>query len=257
MSVVDKYKVVRKLGQGAFSNVFLGKDIRSENDVVIKTESVDNEIGLLKHEASMYIKLRNVPGMLLLKWYGVVEDMRCLVLPYAGISMDKIEDISFPDALSYLRQLINILSSIHLMGVLHRDIKPSNILITHEGNCKIVDFGLSCMYRQTYGNHIDEKSGCQPIGSPNYMSLNVHRGLNPSRRDDLESLCYTCVYMIKDELPWNNCKLEEIESLKENMSDFCPAVLAVIWEYSRKLKFSKTPDYCALCDLIDDELKLL
>jgi len=85
--IVDKYIVGEVMARGAFGVIYRAEDIRSREEVVIKMEHVDCELGTLRHEASQYMRLRNVSGLLLLKWYGVVDHQRCLVLPCGGMSL--------------------------------------------------------------------------------------------------------------------------------------------------------------------------
>uniref|UniRef100_A0A6C0FD16 non-specific serine/threonine protein kinase n=1 Tax=viral metagenome TaxID=1070528 RepID=A0A6C0FD16_9ZZZZ len=256
--MIDKYMVTGKLGNGAFSTIYNAKNVRNNDPVIIKTENVDDEIGLLKHEASMYLRLRNVSGMLLIKWYGVVDDWRCLVLPYAGRSLDKLIVTNPAVRMNIFSQIVNALESIHMMGVIHRDIKPANILIDEEGTCRLVDFGLSSMIWQTYGGHIEKKTNQTIIGSPAYVSINIHEGINPSRRDDLESLCYVYMYLKKKSLPWSSFATKYIHEIKQNLlhycSDYGDAVLAVIWEYVRKIKFSEDPNYKIITDVLEHEI---
>ena len=253
--IVDKYEVLSELGEGAFSKVLLGRDIRSKKEVVIKTENIQSEIGLLKHEASIYMRLRNVNGMLLLKWYGVVDDLRCLVLPYSGVSLYNFEQPpSYSVALNYFRQIIEIIGEIHKMGYLHRDIKPANILVNEDGECKIIDFGLSTSYLGTYGDHKPERRDQHIIGSPSYISLNVHNGINPSRRDDLESVCYVFLYLLKGFLPWQTSLSKEIIGMKHNMEHYSSSVLFVVWDYIRNLTYLQVPDYNSLVEVIDKEI---
>jgi serine/threonine protein kinase len=256
--IVDKYEVVETLGEGAFSKVLLGRDVRSQKNVVIKTEDIESEIGLLKHEASIYMRLRNVNGMLLLKWYGVVDNMRCLVLPYYGVALNSFEEVlPYPTSLNYFRQIIAIIGDIHKMGYLHRDIKAANILVNENDECKLIDFGLSTSYLGTYGEHIPERRDQRVIGSPSYISLNVHNGVNPSRRDDLESVCYVFLYLLKGYLPWQTSSSREIIGMKHNMEHYSPSVLFVVWEYIRKLTYLQIPDYGSLVEVIDKEISEL
>ena len=255
--LIDKYEIINKFGSGAFSEIYNAKDLRRNEMVIIKTEPSDKEIGLLKHEASVYLKLRNVTGMLLLKWHGVVDNIRCLVLPYGGVSLDK-KKISNPlVTMNIFYQCIQALECIHRMGIIHRDIKPANILVDQEGTCRFVDFGLSSMFIGVYGGHIEKKTGQSIIGSPSYVSINIHKGCNPSRRDDLESLCYVYMYISCGKLPWAECSTNMICKMKEevcNNKKYNHPVCITIWEYVRKLRFEEKPEYSSLLSILQDEV---
>ena len=143
------------------------------------------------------------------------------------------------------------------MGVIHRDIKPANILVDQEGTCRFVDFGLSSMFEGVYGGHIDKKSGQNIIGSPSYVSINIHKGCNPSRRDDIESLCYVYMYITHGKLPWAECSTSMICKTKEeicNNKDYVHPVCITIWEYVRKIKFEDKPEYSSLLSILQDEV---
>lgn len=255
--LIDKYEIIDKFGSGAFSEIYNAKDLRRNDMVIIKTELADKEIGLLKHEASVYLKLRNVTGMLLLKWYGVVGNIRCLVLPYGGVSLDKTNIKNPLVRMNIFYQCIKALECIHRMGVIHRDIKPANILVDQEGTCRFVDFGLSSMFIGVYGGHIEQKTGQNIIGSPSYVSINVHKGCNPSRRDDLESLCYVYMYISHGKLPWAECSTNMICKIKEEVctnKKYSHPVCITIWEYIRKLRFEEKPEYSSLLSILQDEV---
>jgi len=252
-TVVDKYEITGKLGQGAFSQIFHAQNIRTDDYVVIKTEPAGGEIGMLKHEASIYMRLRNVVGMLLVKWYGVVDGHRCLVLPYGGRSLDKVGIVRPSTAANIFKQCIAALGAIHRMGVIHRDIKPANILIDESGTCRLVDFGLSTMYIGVYGGHVENRTGRQLVGSPSYVSINVHNGNTPSRRDDLESACYVYAFIMLYRLPWSGCAKNMILSMKQRILEYDilgGAEGTAILEYVRNLRFDEEPEYTALGDLL-------
>lgn len=71
----------------------------------------------------------------------------------------------------------------------------------------LIDYGLSKRFRNPKsGLHIPEKDGKSLIGTPNYVSIYTHLGIEQSRRDDLESLGYVIIYLLKGQLPWEYIK---------------------------------------------------
>ena len=87
----------------------------------------------------------------------------------------------------------------------------------------MIDFGLSASFLKYHGNtHIDMGKMNGLIGSLHYLSVNCHRRIELSRRDDLESLVYLLIHMCMGDLPWKykiTClrkELKKIELMKEN-----------------------------------------
>jgi len=119
-----------------------------------------------------------------------------------------------------------------------------------------IDFGLSKRYKDPKTNqHIPYKENKQLTGTARYVSVNTHKGIEQSRRDDLESLGYVLIYLFKGTLPWQGLKaktkLEKYSKIlekKENtpLDILCkgiPVEFANYLSYCRKLKFDEKPDY--------------
>lgn len=97
---------------------------------------------------------------------------------------------------------------IHSKRLIHRDIKPANLLIGVNQNLRfiyLVDFGLSKHYEDPRTHlHIPFCTGKTLIGTAHYASLNTHLGCEQERRDDIESMIYTMIYLLKGSLPWQS-----------------------------------------------------
>lgn len=102
-------------------------------------------------------------------------------------------------------QMISRLEFLHKKGFIHCDIKPENMVIGRGYNLNVIyliDFGLSKRYVDEKGNHIEYGESNLMRGTARYMSINGHLGINLSRRDDMESLGYVLIYLLKGSLPW-------------------------------------------------------
>lgn len=102
--------------------------------------------------------------------------------------------------------MLDRIQYVHDKNFLHRDIKPDNFLLDKNPNSKklfLIDFGLAKRYRNSQTlKHIEYRDGRSLTGTARYASINSHRGIEPSRRDDLESIGYLIMYFLRGNLPW-------------------------------------------------------
>lgn len=100
----------------------------------------------------------------------------------------------------------------HKRDFIHRDIKPDNFLVGYgedTNRVHIIDFGLAKKYRDVISGHIPFSHTKYLTGTARFASLNSHRGLELSRRDDLEAIGNMVLYFILGSLPWQNIKSSE------------------------------------------------
>ena len=120
----------------------------------------------------------------------------------------------------------------------------------------LIDYGLAKRYRDaTTLAHIGYRDHKELTGTARYASLNTHFGIEQSRRDDLECLAYSLIYLAKGELPWQGIKAktkaEKYSIIQERKSTINPESLckgieiefARFLAYSKSLKFEDKPDY--------------
>lgn len=276
----NKYIIEEYVDEGAFSKVFKAKHKLSNETIAIKIEK-KNEIinlknlknlSLLKHEAKVYKKLSKIKGIPELRHIGFQENFNYLILPYFEVRIDS-KEFSIKERISQLKEIIEILSCIHDEGIIHRDIKPENIMLKineEKYNIFLIDFGLSKLIIDNQGIHIAEKHDKKFVGTAKFCSINNHKGIELSRRDDLESLIYTFIFLINKSLPWNKILIEKedkkdeiynkILEIKEGNSindlNNIPNELFLILNYIKNLNFESRPNYNYLIGLLNNFISL-
>jgi hypothetical protein len=93
----------------------------------------------------------------------------------------------------------------------------------------------------------------------NFVSLNVHNGIEPSRRDDLESCVYMILFMLCGKLEWFNTKdRNEMVQMKQqltNIQSFSFSFIQEMLVYVRNLTFKETPNYEYLINILEKVFK--
>ncbi|OMJ70563.1 hypothetical protein SteCoe_31441 [Stentor coeruleus] len=164
--------------------------------------------------------------------------------------------------------MISRIEYIHSKKFLHRDIKPDNFLIGLRKNAStvfVIDFGLAKRYiNAKTQQHIPNREFKKLIGTARYASIFTHLGIEQSRRDDLESLGYVLLYLLKGSLPWQGLpaytqkeKYNKIMQAKINISleELCldlPREFLEFLNYAKSLDFEDQPDYNYLKNLFKE-----
>jgi len=254
MILFNKYKLLEILNSGSYGTIYKGKNIRTGDFVAIKVEP-KTETSLLPNEAKIYIYLASLEGIPQAKWFGVEFDKNILVLDLLDVSLTKMKQVygnlSIHVTAKIGIQMIQRLRAIHDKELVHRDIKPDNWLFGRGYNkdlLYLIDFGFCKRYKD--GAHIPLKHTSNIIGTLNYVSLNIHNKIEPSRRDDIESVIYILQYLL-DELPWHNVVDHFLMvELKTNIV-FINPFLRELLIYTRQLQFDECPDYDWLVSILE------
>jgi serine/threonine protein kinase len=280
-----RLEVLRSLGKGAFGQVFLMRDPADDSHYAVKTEPCDAAIPQLPIEFKVYRRLRNAPHIARAHamWTGRDRDedsgngasdpaataddprLRYLALERLGPSLEQLRtQLTSWDVLRWVApQAVTALEAMHGRGLLHRDIKPENLLTGEAGlrsqRVVLIDFGLAKRYRLTDGSHLPWRTGKRLTGTVRYASVHTHMGEEQSRRDDLESLGYVLVFLLRHQLPWiglakgktrpdQHRAIAEMKS-RVSIDVLCqglPSALATYLRLVRRYEYDETPDYNTL-----------
>ena len=256
-----KYNLLKNIGGGAFGTVFLGENVRTKEKVAIKIEERKNQKNSLEKEAYILFLLKG-PGLPEVISFGKTKRYNVLIETLLGRSLYEIyndcdKKFTIKDICMLSIQTLERLEYIHSKNFIHRDIKPHNFLVSskNESLIYLIDFGLAKKYRSDRGNHVKFTMTKHITGTPRFCSINAMRGVEQSRRDDLESLSYLIIYFLKGSLPWQGLKItsrpqrfKEITRLKktlkiESLDANIPPEIILFCKYVRKLGFTENPKY--------------
>ena len=272
--IFKKYRPLKHLAKGAFSDIYLGINKITKEKVAIKIEERNKIEKYLETECFFFFSLRGhgIPKVIS---FGHNKEYDILVMPLLGKSVHEIQkcknyNFEFKDICLLAIQIIERIQWVHSQKIIHRDIKPDNFLIgLNDPNIiYLIDFGLSKKYRSSItGNHIKYSKVKNFVGSLRYASINALKLREQSRRDDLESIGYMLIYLIKGRLPWDNIRVDNKRSsylklslYKKNLSPeiLCsnlPKEFSDYIRYVKNLNFEDDPDYNYLKSLFQIMLK--
>ena len=228
---------------------------------------------MLESEAYTLYTLQNGFGIPKLITYGHNKDYNILIETLLGDSLENIFikrqlKCNIIDVCAVGIQILDRLEWIHSKNLIYRDIKPENFLvgINDPNVIYVIDFGLCKKYRSSKtGKHILPKVGRKFNGNFKFSSSYTIRGKEPSRRDDIISLGYMLIYLIKKELPWDyiykenkltKSKYFELVSLKDTnaygiLFKDLPSEFKEFIQYAENLKFDEDPNYSYLHSILN------
>ena len=249
----NKYEIESYISQGSFGNVYKCK---YNNKYYAVKE--DKDLKTLKYEAQIYKELKSVKNISTIVDFFLFDNKHYIVLELYEFNLTHYK-LRFENSESYYDNLkiiftgiIKTLEHIHELGIVHRDLKPTNICLDKNYNPYIIDFGLAKKII-TNNKHIKEKKINNIIGSYNFISLNVLNLIEPSRRDDMESLIFILLYMIlakETYIKYDNLiqkykkdiAVIEITLMMNEKKVPYKNIMSSI-RYIRKLNFTQKPNY--------------
>ncbi|HVE74619.1 MAG TPA: Stk1 family PASTA domain-containing Ser/Thr kinase [Mycobacteriales bacterium] len=188
-----RYQLGEAIGIGGMAEVFRGTDVRLGRDVAVKVLRAD-----LAREATFQARFRreaqsaaslNAPCIVSVFDTGESDGVPYIVMEYvAGRTLREVlqtEGRLLPQrALELAADICAALDVAHAAGIVHRDIKPGNVMVTAQGEVKVMDFGIA---RAVADASSDMTQTAAVVGTAAYLSPEQARGEHVDARSDIYS----------------------------------------------------------------------
>jgi serine/threonine protein kinase len=201
--LIGKYQVLKVLGQGGMSTVYLGKEVISSRRITIKEIKKEISSAVDTLEAEMLKKLKH-PGIPALVDCFHENKRMCLVLEYIeGMTLENYvksqESISMKQIGHIMLSLCSITEYLHTLkpAVIYRDLKPSNIMITVDNRVVLIDYGSARFYKP------ERERDTVYMASKGYAAPEQYGSGQSSVRTDVYGLGAVLYFMMKKRAPLN------------------------------------------------------
>jgi len=205
------YRIVRKLGEGGFGDVYEALQLSLQRKVAIKRlrfRMADLSADMAERFSREAIALAALSGHPnVIQVHDVVNDTEshpCIIMELVqgmslGDMMTRGQALTIPQTLNLVIQAARGLQAAHSIGIVHRDVKPDNLMLTRNNLVKVVDFGLAHLVNAT---HVIT-SVHAIVGTPWYMAPEQWDGaaiIDP--RTDLYALSVILYHLTTGRLPF-------------------------------------------------------
>jgi len=210
-----RYRMIRKVGEGGMSFVYLAHDVATQERFAIKVLSPSlsedaNAMARLRREAALGMRLAH-PNVCHIMRLGETEDgLVYVVMPFVEGEVladrtNRLGQIPIPDTTRFVRDMAEGLHLAHQLKIVHRDLKPENVMICRRPDgieyAVVMDFGLA-KERRAEGELQKLTATGIILGTPEFMSPEQLRGRTLDARTDIYSLALLVYEMLTGKLPF-------------------------------------------------------
>jgi len=210
------FRIEKKLGQGGMGEVYRALDTKLGRRVAIKIlppwAIAKPEAAQRFREEARLASALNHPNIVTIHSVDQSDGFEFIVMEYVEgetlLDRSRRQPLDYPELLELAVQISDALAAAHALGLVHRDIKSANILITKQGQAKVLDFGLA---KRIPGLGEEADAGATIVnltqtgmvmGTPAYMSPEQTRGEPVDARSDIFSLGITLYEGATGRLPF-------------------------------------------------------
>lgn len=267
---IGNYKALEILGSGGMGRLYVAEDLLSGQKVAVKLlpERHEGDAGMLTRfrlEARAGLKLNHpnvVKAYKFDKMDGIYGDIYYLVMEFVeAISLEELIALNgpcpWPQACDFIRQAGAGLQHAHDSGIIHRDVKPANLLVDHQGNVKVLDFGLSLWDREGDEFSLAMIFGHDCLGTADYIAPEqTIDSYKVDARADVYSLGCTFYSALTGKVPFGVTKTSQkleahrtqrVRPVGEVVKNIPPQVAAIVEKMLAKEpddRFRTTAEVC-------------
>lgn len=203
-----RYRILKSIGRGGMSDVYLAKDLILDNEEVaikvLRTNYQTDQIAVARfqREARAMAEL-NHPNIVSIRDIGEEDGQQFLVMEYVdGSDLKKyIQDhapLSNNEVVRIMEEVLSAMTLAHQQGIVHRDLKPQNILLTKDGTVKVTDFGIAVAFAETSLTQTNSM-----LGSVHYLSPEQARGSKATVQSDIYAMGIMLFEMLTGHIPYD------------------------------------------------------
>lgn len=250
-TLIDHYQIMRMLGHGGMSRVYLATDLQDQCTVVLKflNDDLVGDVAVFeryRRESEIGSRLDHPRIQHMLNTaekrseeYLVVEYIEGQTLRHV-LAEHEEQLLPVEEALRITDQICDAVAYCHEHGVYHRDLKPENIMLQPDGNVKIIDFGIALL---AGARRVTWRGLSGTVGTPDYMSPEQLRGERGTASSDVYAVGMMLYEMLCGHTPFdgenvfavmNQHVSHDPPSILQYNPDLSPALATVVMHAIRR-----------------------
>ncbi len=204
----DRYELLEEIGFGGMAIIYSARDLKLNRIVAVKVlregfAQNDEFLQRFRREGYAMMHIQH-PNIVQVYDVGFVDDIHYIVMELVrGETLkqyiQRTGGLGVQESVRIAMSLCAALQTAHEHGIIHRDVKPHNVLISHEGEVKMTDFGIA----KVVGSATITLSGENVLGSVHYIAPEQAQGEEIDERTDIYSLGITLYEMLTGKVPFD------------------------------------------------------
>lgn len=245
---IGEFEVIERIGSGGAGVVFRCRQMNPPRYVAVKvlkpTLTLKEQESCFEREMAAVAELQDVGipavhGSGTIRWAGIDSFWFAMELAEGGHIDEYVKNQSMSDRqiLLLFKQVCETVFAAHQRGILHRDLKPSNILVTHNGDARIADFGIA-RFPQAVSYQFPTETLNRPVGTAAWLAPELLLGESSQAevRTDIYGLGVVLFELLSGQHPVLNETSSLVALLDRLRQDRMPLLSSVRADVSRDLE---------------------